>query len=34
MPRRPLMKIRIVKKSQKSNPVCPWMIDYPPETQR
>ncbi len=28
------MKIRIVSKGNKSYPVCPWLVDYPPESEQ
>jgi hypothetical protein len=29
------MKILVISKGgRKSYPICPWMVDYPPETDR
>lgn len=29
------MKIRVISKgSTKSHPVCPWLVDYPPEAAK
>lgn len=29
------MKIRVISKgSRTSHPVCPWLVDYPPEAPR
>ena len=29
------MKIRVISKgSYRNGPVCPWLVDYPPDTQK